>query len=336
MKQYNYVIDSLWEKNYRLNQINHAVYKELVLSWDEISTLPEKLREELKAIPLFPLTVITKQTSSKDWTQKVLFETADWLKVESVLMRHHWRRNTVCVSCQVGCAMNCSFCATWKMWLKRNLSSDEIIAQVLYFQRELKEEESWVTNIVFMWMGEPFMNYNEVIEAIWTFHDQKKFWLSARHITISTSWIPKWIIDLSNEPLQLNLAVSIHAWTDELRSSIMPVNLQCWLDELVASIDFYLSKCNRKIFYEYIMLKWINDDPSQAEALSRLIKHQLAHVNIIPFNEIWDESLESCQKPIMLEFQRIFESHWIPSTIRVSLWSDIDWACWQLSAKKQD
>ena len=334
MNFYKEFLESIGEKKFRIQQVDQAIYKDLVEWWSEMTTLSKKLRESLQALPFSPLEKIIENTSPTDWTVKVLFKTKDWLKTEAVLMRHKDDRNTVCVSCQVWCAQWCVFCATWKLWLKRNLTSDEIISQVLYFQRKLKKEE-WkkVTNIVYMWMWEPFENYEEVLDSIKKIHDQKKIWLWARHITVSTCWIVPKIEEFMEEDLQLNLAISIHAWTNETRSKIMPINMLYPIKDLVWVLKKYSDKTWRKIFYEYVMLKWINDDLREAEELWKLIEWQVAHVNIIPFNSWADAEIQCSSRNIMRKFQEIFKSYWVPSTIRVSLGQDIDWACGQLAGK---
>ncbi len=333
MLHYKKTLTDLWEKNYRISQIDQAVYKDFVSSLDEITTLPNKLRDRLKAFPLFPIKEIQIKKSEIDWTVKVLFETHDKLKIESVLMRHHKNRNTVCVSCQIWCAQGCKFCATWTLWLKRNLSEDEIIAQVLFFARYLKKENAVITNVVYMWMWEPFLNYDNVMRSVHMLHDQKKFWISARHITLSTSWVIPWIEKFSKENMQLNLAISIHAGTDETRSKIMPVNLAYPLKDLISTLDKYQKTSNRKLFYEYVMLEWINDDISEAEALAKLISKQVAHINIIPFNTWAEEKYQCSSRNKMRQFQKVFLDYWIPSTIRVSLGQDIDGACGQLAGE---
>ena len=334
MNFYKNLLENLWEKKYRISQIDQAIYKDLVTSWDEITTLPSSLREQLQKFPIFPIKKLKEKKSEKDWTIKILFQTVDWHKIESVLMRHHNNRNTVCVSCQIGCAQKCTFCATWTLGLKRNLTSDEIIAQVLFFEKILRNEDQAVTNVVYMWMWEPFLNYDNVLDSIYALHHQKKFWLSARHITVSTSWIIPEIIKYTQVPLQLNLAISIHAWTDETRSKIMPVNLAYPLKQLIKALDDYQKKTKRKVFYEYVMLEWINDDLSEAVSLAKLIKWQIAHVNIIPFNSWAKEKYQCSSRTKMLEFQKVFLDYGIPSTIRVSLGQDIDGACGQLASKQ--
>ena len=341
MNFYKKYLEEIWEKKFRINQVDKAIYQDLVESFDEITTLSKPLREKIsKDLDFFQLKLINEKVSS-DWTVKVLFATKEWFKIEAVLMRHDNKRNTVCVSCQVWCAQWCTFCATWKLWLKKDLTSDEIIEQVLYFQRKLKKdiknwkEEEWnsVTNIVYMWMWEPFHNYDEVLDSIKNIHDQKKMWLWARHITVSTSWVLPKIKEFMKEDLQLNLAISIHAWTDETRSKIMPVNKIYPIHDLIDTLEVFTKKTWRRIFYEYVMLKWVNDMESEFEALWKLLKWKSAHVNIIPYNSAPKDIYECSSRNTMYKFQEILKKYDIPATIRVSLWQDIDGACGQLAGK---
>ena len=191
MKFYEEYLLNKGEKQYRVNQVHQAIYKDLVFSFDEITTLSKNLRDELSNnLSFSPLAVIQEKTSKSDWTVKVLFETHDGHKIESVLMRHLHDRNTVCISSQVGCPMWCKFCATGKLWLMRNLTSDEIVAQALYFKRKLMHEEAQrITNIVYMWMWEPLVNYEEFIESVRTINNPKKIEIWIRHITVSTCGI---------------------------------------------------------------------------------------------------------------------------------------------------
>lgn len=335
MNFYKKYLEEIGEKKFRIQQVDKAIYQDLVESFDEITTLSKPLREKIsKDLDFFQLKVLDEKIS-KDWTQKVLFATKDWNKIEAVLMRHDNERNTVCVSCQVWCAQWCTFCATWKLWLKKNLTSDEIIEQVLFFQRKLNKTEPWhkVTNIVYMWMWEPFHNYDEVLDSIKNIHDQKKMWLWARHVTVSTSWVLPKIKEFMKEDLQLNLAISIHAWTDETRSKIMPVNKIYPIQDLIDTLEVFTKKTWRRIFYEYVMLKWVNDSESEFEALWKLLKWKSAHVNIIPYNPSPKDIYECSSRNTMYKFQEILKKYWIPATIRVSLGQDIDGACGQLAAK---
>jgi len=324
------------EKKYRMEQIYQAVYKDFVGEIKEISTLPESLRKKLQDhFFLSSLTPITMQQSQKDETSKALFETQDHLFVESVLMRHLTGRITLCISSQVGCPMGCAFCATGKLGFFRNLTFYEIIDQILYFERLLKKEGKELRNIVFMGMGEPLLNYENVIRAIKTINDPKRLEKGARHITISTCGIVPGIERLIEEKLQIKLAISLHAPNDTIRNQLMPVSKKFPLDQLMASLDHYSSVTNKRIFYEYILLKGINDEDAQAKELGKLLQGKLAHVNLIPYNHVEGIAYERTEENQMKKFQHILENYGVPSTIRVSLGDDIAAACGQLAKKKQ-
>ncbi len=335
MKFYEEYLLNKWEKQYRVNQVHQAVYKDLVSSFEEITTLSKKLRDELSNnLSFSPLKVLQEKTSKEDGTVKVLFETHDKHKIESVLMRHLYDRNTVCISSQVGCPMGCKFCATGKLGIIRNLTSDEIVAQVLYFKRKLKHEENkTITNVVYMWMGEPLINYNEFIESVRTINNPKKVEIWIRHITVSTCGIIPGIEKLMEEGLQINLAISLHAPTNELRSKLMPVNNQYPIEELIPVLKKYSQKSTRKIFYEYVMLKWVNDSSKCAKELGDLLQGSLSHVNLIPFNSWGNNEFQCSSRNKMHIFQKILLEYGVVSTIRVSLGQDIDGACWQLAWK---
>jgi 23S rRNA (adenine2503-C2)-methyltransferase len=329
-------LQSIHEKPYRISQLQSAYFKELLTSFQDITVFSQDLRNLLeKHLPFFPLSVFTESLSS-DGTYKIIFQAQDRHKIEAVLMRHHNERNTVCVSCQVGCAVNCSFCSTGKLGLKRNLTSDEIMAQILFFARYLQEKEQQkITNIVFMGMGEPFHNYDEVMKTVYDLHHQKKFGLGMRHITISTSGIIPYIEKFTAEDLQVNLAVSLHAPEQGLRERIMPIAKQYLLPDLMKSLDAYTKKTNRRIFYEYIMLHKVNDSEKEAKALAQLLKNRLSHVNLIPYNpfslSLSEFSYKASDEKTMRKFQKILLEYGIPSTIRVTLGQDIAGACGQLA-----
>lgn len=334
MEWYEEYLKNRGEKNYRIGQLHQAMYRDLVDSFDEILTLPKELRESMsKDLPFSPLGLLQEKIS-KDGTVKVLFETKDKMKVEAVLMRHEKNRNTVCVSSQVGCAAGCIFCCTGKMGLKKNLDHDEIVAQVLYFVKKLKKEnDGKVTNIVFMGMGEPFHNYENVMNAVYILNAPKKLAFGSRHITISTSGVVSQIKKFTQEGLQVNLAISLHAPSEKLRSDLMPINDIYSLESLMQSLDEYVEKTGRRIFYEYVMLKDRNDSLESARELGKLLQGKLAHVNLIPFNPGADMSIDGSKERQMREFQKVLTAHGVPSTIRVTLGQDIDGACGQLAAK---
>jgi 23S rRNA (adenine2503-C2)-methyltransferase len=317
---------------YRLAQAKRAFYVELLAGWDEVTPFGKTLREDLKAqVTWDSLTPVrTVESSSKD-TVKMLFSTHDGKKIETVLMRHEGGRNTVCISSQVGCAMGCTFCATGTMGLVRNLTAEEISDQVIHLARLLKKEDAHVTNVVFMGMGEPLHNYDEVMKAVRILNDPDGFCLGARHITISTCGIVPGIIKLTEEPLQVNLAISLHSAFDKTRSKIMPVNRPYPVKKLMEAVDAYANHTNRKVFFEYLLLKGVNDTQEEAEGLVKLLGHnkRLFHVNLIKYHDT--DMFAATQKDARVKFMHWVQRLGMPITHRISFGEDIDAACGQLA-----
>ncbi len=277
------------EPAYRQKQAKQAVFLDLAENWEQVKTLPKDLREKLNKD--CPLGIKALANISKDEkTLKALVEFSDGLEVETVLMRHEDRRNTVCVSSQMGCPLGCLFCATGKLGFKRNLTADEIVEQVLFFARYLKTKKparaggEKITNIVFMGMGEPFLNYDNVLGTIRILNDSEGFNLGARHFSISTAGIPDGIKKLAEESLQVNLAISLHAPEDELRSRLMPLNKQYNIGKVLSAVDDYIKTTNRRVMFEYIMIDGINDSDDYAKKLAKLLKKPLYFVNLISYN----------------------------------------------------
>lgn len=326
-------LTSIGEKKYRVGQIEQAIFRDCVSSIDEITTLPAGLRDQLKEkFDVLPITV-ERDLVSKDGTNKVLFHTFDGRPIESVLMRHE-NRTTLCISSMVGCPVKCVFCSTGTMGFGRNLTAAEIAGQVVFFNQKLKAEDARVRNIVFMGMGEPLLNYDEVIKAIAILNDQKKVSIGVRHITISTSGIVPKIKQLMTDNVPVNLAVSLHAPNDELRTKLMPINNAYNLESLMAILKEYSETLDKRIFYEYVMLRGVNDKLEHAGQLANLLKDQHAHVNLIPFNPGGSiENLTCTPRQEIIRFQNILKMHNIPTTVRVTLGQDIDAACGQLAAK---
>ena len=271
------------EPRYRLGQAKKAFFQDLIKNWQEAAVLPLSLREELNK--KCPIETSAKTFISKDKnTIKALLTLKDDLKIETVLMRHKDKRNTVCVSSQVGCPLDCSFCATGKIGFKRNLEVWEIVEQVLFFASYLKKIKEKVTNIVFMGMGEPFLNYQNVIGAIKILNDKEGFNLGARHFSISTVGIVEGIEKLAKEELQINLAISLHAPNDELRSKLMPINKKYPIKKILNAIDDYIAKTRRRVMFEYIMINNLNDSEENAKTLAKLMKKPLYFVNLISYN----------------------------------------------------
>jgi 23S rRNA (adenine2503-C2)-methyltransferase len=317
------------EPKFRLSQAIKVVYEQGIASWDEATIFSKDLRARLKKD--CPLSIDAEHTSSKDG--KTIKANFNFNKdvVEAVLMRHQGR-NTVCVSTQVGCALNCGFCLTGAMGFTRNLNVDEMINQILYFSRLLKIENERVTNIVFMGMGEPFNNYDTVLKAITKINDISFFNIGARHISISTSGVVPGIKRLIKEKLQVNLSVSLHASSDEVRDTIMPINKTYPIKDLLKAVREYIGRTRRRVMIEYVMLKGINDSPSQANSLIKLLQTHLGElyfVNIIQYNPTG--KFEASDRRTMNVFKRILEKSGIAVVERYRFGQDIQGACGQLS-----
>lgn len=318
---------------YRATQIMDAVYKQHCTDLNAVHVLPLALREFLKdRLHIYSFEKEKEVISPSGDTVKTLFKLPDGKLIEGVLMRFKKGRNSVCVSSQVGCGLKCSFCATGTMGFTRNLTAEEIADQVLYFDAYLAPQKSRVTHVVFMGMGEPMLNYEEVLKAVKILNDKEALGIAARHITISTSGVIPGIEKLAAEPLQINLAISLHAPLQELRASIMPIARAYKLDALMSALKKYLEKTGRRISYEYVMLRDINDTPELAQQLGKLIAGQLCHVNLIPYNETY-LGFKNAGKSHIDHFREIVESYKIPVTVRVSLGQDISAACGQLAVK---
>ncbi len=322
-------------KPFRYAQIENSIYKNYITNFDDIVLIPKEAREVLKNNFFFNTLEVETEVTSSNWqTTKILFKTNKWEFIESVIMRHLTWRNTLCISCQVWCPMKCSFCATWKLWLKRNLEFHEIVEQIMYAAELLNKDQAVLRNVVYMWMWEPFLNYENVKKSINIVCAQKKLNLANRRITISSCWIIPWIKKFWDDFPQTSLAISLHAPNDEVRSKIMPVDHTYPVADLMDALDEYTAKTNKRIFYEYIMINWVNDNIKLAYELAKLLKWKLAHVNFIPYNAWeWDTELGYTPTPrfIIEKFQKVLDEYWIPSTIRATMWDDIDAACGQLA-----
>jgi 23S rRNA (adenine2503-C2)-methyltransferase len=276
---------------FREKQVMQFIFKNFVEDFDEMLSLPKDLRDRLKGKCSLGISAEEFISETGD-SVKALISLSDGEKIETVLMRHDDERNTVCVSCQVGCPMGCAFCATGKMGLKRNLSVFEILEQVLFFERYLKKEEKemqvrqsrMVTNVVFMGMGEPMLNYDNVMSVVRMLNDKNYFNIGARHISISTCGLIEGIKRLAEEKLQVNLAISLHAPTDEKRGKLMPVNAKYSLKILMETLNDYYEKVGRKIMVEYLMLDGVNDTEEDAENLAKLLSKERFFLNLILYN----------------------------------------------------
>ena len=319
------------EPAFRLKQAKKAVFFDLIENWSEATTLSKNLRETLQKEVL--LGIEGKIFASKDnRTVKALIELEDGLAIEAVLMKHTDKRNTICVSSQVGCPLGCLFCVTGTMGFKRNLTASEIVEQVLFFARYLKKQKEKITNIVFMGMGEPFLNWENVKKAIQILNDNNCFGVGARKISVSTAGITEGIEKLSQDFPQINLAISLHAPDDELRRELMPIDKKYPLEKVLKSVDKYIEKTNRKVMFEYVMLKGINDSEEQAKRLSKLLNKPLYMVNLIAYNP--NGLFESSPAERIKKFKAILEKEGIFATQRYRFGTDIEAACGQLAGKK--
>jgi 23S rRNA (adenine2503-C2)-methyltransferase len=322
------------EKPFRKKQILRAIYKELIGDWDEATSLSLDFRNKLKSSCKLDIEA-ELFVSDDENTYKALITLNDGKKIETVLMLHEGNRSTVCVSSQVGCPMGCTFCATGKMGFFRNLTIYEILEQVLFFSRLLKDKgEREITNIVFMGMGEPFLNYDNVFGAIRTINDGNCFNIGSRKISVSTCGIIEGIKKMAEEDMQVNLSISLHAPNDKLRTEIMPINKQYPLEDVLFAVDDYISKTSRKVMYEYVMLEGVNDSLECAEQLVKLFrKRSLSMINLIVYNPtgIFEPSSPETVK----DFKNFLEKHGVFVTQRYEFGQSINAACGQLASKKK-
>src|SRR5450756_1180469 len=274
----------LGEPPYRARQVYEALTRGLAVDFDGMTSLPAALRRAL-AERLRPLSIedIETRAAPRGATRKTLFATSDGHPVEAVLMTYA-KRATVCVSTQVGCAVGCAFCASGRLGLRRDLTAEEMVDQVFHFARLLRDDERRVTNVVFMGMGEPFHNYDETLRACRLLNDESGFNLAARSISVSTVGVVPGIDRFAEEPLQLNLAVSLHAATDELRDRLVPLNRTYPLDEVFAACARYVRRTHRKVMFEYVVLRGVNDTDEQAQMLAARVRPPPYHLNLIAYN----------------------------------------------------
>ena len=322
---------SLGEKKFRATQIYEALYKEGKKSFDEITTLSKASKEFLKTKFDFSDLEIKEIKVSSDETTKFLFSLSDKNLIETVLMPHDYGYS-VCVTTQVGCNMGCKFCASGELKKIRNLKAHEIVLQVLKVNEYLKEKGARVSHVVVMGIGEPFDNFENVMEFLKIINDNKGLEIGSRHITLSTCGLVERIKEFSDFPLQVNLAISLHFATDEKRSKYMPINRKYNLSELFDSINYYYLKTNRRVTFEYILLDGINDTISDAKDLVKLVRSVNCYLNLIPYNEtngIFRRSSELARD----QFFDYLMKNKINAVVRREYGHDIDAACGQLRAK---
>ncbi|MHB0868592.1 MAG: 23S rRNA (adenine(2503)-C(2))-methyltransferase RlmN [Chloroflexota bacterium] len=338
------LVVSLGHPPFRGRQLFHWVHGRLETDLTEMTNLSHAFRTRVAGQHPVTRAELERELVSADGsTRKRLLRLGDGQRVESVLMEapapgHDIDRYTVCVSSQVGCALGCSFCVTGQMGFGRQLSPGEIVEQLYHFERMLRQqsprsggaESRFVSNVVFMGMGEPLSNYEAVMAAIRLLISPEGLGLGSRRITVSTAGILPGIDRLAGEGLQLGLAISLHAPTDGLRDRIMPINRRYPIAPLLQAAARYAGATGRRVTYEYALMEGVNDSPSQARQLARLLESQLSHVNLIPLNRSLDPKLRASSPARIAAFRKVLEDAHIPCTVRDTKGQDIMAACGQL------
>jgi 23S rRNA (adenine2503-C2)-methyltransferase len=329
-------LTALGQPKFRWEQVRAAVFGQSVASWEEITVLPAETRKALAdKLPLLTIKERRVDVSGDGRAHKALFDLADGSVVETVLLRPSETRWTTCISSQVGCAVACTFCATGLMGLTRSLTPEEITDQVLFWRQYMAKKKlpGRLDNVVYMGMGEPFACYEQVSASLKILLDHRQFGIGARHISVSTSGVAPKIAMFGRDFPQVNLAISLHAATDALRTRLVPMNKAFNLAALAASLKEYIASTNRKIFFEYVLLKGENDRPEDADALVKWLDgvgpKELLHVNLIVFNQT-DTPHKPTDENDAREFQARMLAGGYKSTVRQNLGRDIDGACGQL------
>lgn len=329
---------------FKVKQIFHELYKNHNIDLNDMTTLSKNLREDL-ADKFDVINLKVGQVLEDKQTTKFSFKTFDGYAIEAVLMYHwskhvEWKLNriTLCLSSQIGCPMWCAFCVTGKMWLTRNLTWQEMISQALYVNKYIKdkfgkkEDGTWwaVRNVVFMWMGEPLLNYDNVKKTIEILLQRDRFSLSRKHVTISTVWVVAWIERLIEDKIDCGLAISLHAPDQKLRQEIVPNAKVHEMENLMDVLNRYVKATWNRLFYEYIMIRGVTDGDENAKKLIKLLKKQLCHVNLIPYNENPVVDFKESSMNQIRKFKNILEQWWLTVTIRDSMGREVKSACGQL------
>jgi len=324
---------SLGEPSYRADQLYGWLYQSLAARFEDMLNLPQAMRQRLEQVAnVGGLTPLDEIQSTSGLTRKVLFALADGETIESVLMLYD-RRHTVCLSTQVGCPVGCPFCATGQGGFIRNLTPGEIVDQVLYFARQLGEHSQRVSNIVFMGMGEPLLNYDATWQAVQTLTDPRGLELGTRRLTISTAGIVPGIERLSREGLQVGLAVSLHAPNDDLRRRFVPIARRYPLQDLLRACHAYVKRIGRRVTFEYALVQGLNDSRAQARQLADLLSGLLCHVNLIPLNPTPDSAWQHSAAARVRGFRRELQRLGVSSTVRLRRGMDIEAGCGQLRSR---
>lgn len=319
------------EPRFRVKQVWDWLYEKRVTKFDDMTNLPQNLRDRLnEEMTIGSLEQVVEQ-SSQDGTTKRLYKLDDGQLIESVLMPYDDHRRTACISSQAGCAMGCVFCATGQMGFARNLTSTEIFEQAYRFAQLLAEDGERLSNVVLMGMGEPFHNYKAVMEAIHRLMND--LGIGARHITVSTVGLVPQIRRFADEGLQVSLAISLHKATDEERTPLMPINKRWNIMELMDACHEYVAKTNRRVTFEWAAIAGENDTPEEAQKLGRLLQGLNCHVNIIPLNPTGGYAGRPADPEAIKTFIDILEQYGVSATVRVRRGIDIDAGCGQLKSK---
>ena len=324
----NYFISN-GEKKFKSLQVFEWIYEKRINTFDEMSNISKDVREKISNdFNMNMIKIIKKQED--DLTKKYLFELEDKNHIEAVLMEHDYG-TSICVSSEVGCNMGCKFCESGRLKKVRNLEAYEMVEQILLIEKDIKKR---ISSVVIMGIGEPLDNYDNVLNFIKIINDPKGIAIGARHITLSTCGIVPKIMDLSLEPIQINLAISLHAPNDKIRNTIMPINKAYNIQKLMVAINKYIEKTNRRVTIEYVMLDNVNDSIKCANELSKLLKGMLVYVNLIPYNETNHLEFKRSNKEKVMQFYDILKKNGINVTIRKEFGSNIDAACGQLRSKE--
>lgn len=321
-------------KKFRAKQLFSWLYRQRVTDFDAMSDLAKDFRGSLKADFKFNSLKLADKQIASDKTVKYLFELSDNNLIETVLMNNDYGKS-ICVTSQVGCAMGCKFCASGLLKKKRSLTVGEMVNQVLYVQKELDKDDERIRNIVIMGIGEPFDNYDNIIKFMDIVNSDLGLEIGARRITVSTCGIVPKIIEFADGKYQYNLAVSLHAPNNQLRDKIMPINKVYPLEDLLAALDYYSAKNNRRITFEYILLKGLNDTDECARELADIVKNRNAYVNLIPYNSVDEADFKATSDLEALKFYDKLMKLNVKATLRAKHGDDIEAACGQLRAKSE-
>ncbi len=326
LKELETLIKSMGQPAFRAKQVFSWIYKG-VTDFDQMTNVPKALRDKLaEQTYIGRLKILKVQKSKADGTRKYLYQLEDGNTIESVFMKYKYG-NSICVSSQAGCRMGCRFCASTRNGLDRNLTPGEILSQLMEAEADTGEK---IGHIVIMGTGEPFDNYDNVSAFLRIVNDKNGLNIGMRNITVSTCGLVPVIEKFGEDFPQVNLAISLHGTTDEIRGSMMPVNKRYPLDVLISACRDYTQKTGRRITFEYTLVNGVNDSDADAERLCTLLKGMLCHVNLIPLNKVEESGFDTVSRKRAGEVAKILENKGIPATVRRELGADIDAACGQL------